>query len=526
MPAKNKGGNSKAKEAEPKQQVSAEQPPKEAQTIREFVWQQYWSANPIHKIVEEQGLDSLSPADKQTYLNLELVRNTDKVKYLSKKSQRELWKQLSEANVPLRGAPRPRDDQWGRDKKGRDIGDYTLEEYAVYEQKKSRISELDLESTFFKRNRDRAHWETKNATTGEVYIITEDDVRAERGRRQEMAALRSELYGVTSNPYVNDPEWDDVVPIPQEEPEGAIAAISYAEDYAEAMGYLRAVMAVKEHTPRCLRLTEHIIDLNPAHYTVWLYRFDIMKALNIPIADEIEWLNEVSLEHLKNYQIWHHRQLLMDLHYPALQSDEDAIAALAADEHGFLTEILEKDTKNYHVWGYRQYLVRKLGLWDSADELRSVELMISKDVRNNSAWSHRFFLVFGNPKQSTPDSLSMEHDPKVPADIIDREVSYTQEKISLAPQNQSPWNYLRGVLVKGGRPVGSVREFAESFITSLGEGEDKEQVRSTHALDLLADIYKEAGEKEKADLCLRRLGERWDRIREAYWEYRRRKLEE
>ncbi|KAI0810599.1 prenyltransferase alpha subunit [Xylaria sp. FL0064] len=522
MPAKNKGASSKVKEVEAKQQASAQQPPQQPQTIRELEWQQYWSTNPIHKIVEEQGFNNLNPADKRTYLNLELLRGTDHVDELSKKGQREFWKQLSEANVPLRSAPRPRDNQWGRDRNGRDIGDYTLEEFAAYEQKKARISELDLESTFFRRDRERAHHKTKNPVTGEVYTITEDDVKAEKNRRQEMAALRSELYGAKLNTYANDPEWDDVVPIPQDEPEGALAAIAYADDYAEAMAYLRAVMVVKEHTPRCLRLTEHIIDMNPAHYTVWLYRFEIVKALNIPIPDELDWLNDVSLEHLKNYQIWHHRQLLLDLYYPTLESDADAVAALAADEHSFLSDILERDTKNYHVWSYRQYLVRKLGLWDSTEELRSIELLISKDVRNNSAWSHRFFLVFDNPKQSTPGSHSTEYDPKVAMDIIDREISYAQEKIALAPQNQSPWNYLRGVLVKGGKPLGTVKEFAESFVTALGE--EHEEVRSSHALDLLANIYKEAGEKDKADLCLRRLGEKWDRIREAYWAYRRRQL--
>ncbi|KAI0490877.1 putative geranylgeranyltransferase type I alpha subunit [Xylaria cf. heliscus] len=525
MPAKSKGTSSKAKEAEPKQQVPAQQQPKQPQTIREVEWQRYWSTNPIHKTVEEQGFTSLSPTDRRTHLNLELVRRPAQVKQLSKKGQRELWKQLSEANVPLRCGPRPRDDQWGRDKNGRDIGDYTPEEYAAYKRKEARISDLSLDSFLFESNRERAHWKTENPTTGEIYVLTEDDIKAEKERRQEMAALRNELYGVKPDPYANDPEWDDVVPIPQDEPDGALAAIAYAEDYAEAMAYLRAVMAVKEHTPRCLRLTEHIIDMNPAHYTVWLYRFDIVRALGIPIPEELEWLNDVSLEHLKNYQIWHHRQLLMDLYYPTLQPDEGAITALARDEHSFLTDILEKDTKNYHVWSYRQYLVRKLGLWDSDDEMRSIELMISQDVRNNSAWAHRFFLVFGNPAQSTPDSHGTEHDPKVPADIIDREISYAQEKINLAPQNQSPWNYLRGVLVKGGRPLGAVREFVETFVTHLGEGEEKEEVRSSHALDLLADIYNETGEKDKADLVLRRLGEKWDRIRDGYWAYRRRMLQ-
>lgn len=48
-----------------------------------------------------------------------------------------------------------------------------------------------------------------------------------------MASLLSELYGKSSNPYAEDPEWDDVVPIPQDEPEGALSVIAYAEDYAE-----------------------------------------------------------------------------------------------------------------------------------------------------------------------------------------------------------------------------------------------------------------------------------------------------
>lgn len=135
--------------------------------------------------------------------------------------------------MPLRSAPRPKDDQWGHDRNGRDIGDYTPEEYAAYEQKKSKISELQLESTFFKRDRERAYWKTKNQVTGEVYTITDDDITAEKGRREEMAILRAELYGTKPDPYANDPEWDDVVPIPQDEPEGALAAIAYADDYAE-----------------------------------------------------------------------------------------------------------------------------------------------------------------------------------------------------------------------------------------------------------------------------------------------------
>lgn len=281
-------------------------------------------------------------------------------------------------------------------------------------------------------------------------------------------------------------------------------------------------MAKKEHSPRTLRLTENIISMNPAHYTVWLYRFSIVRALRIPIPEEIEWLNQVSLENLKNYQIWHHRRLLLDHYYPEIASDPEAKARLARAEQDFLAQILAEDTKNYHVWSYRQYLVPKLGVFGES-EVRAAEALIDEDVRNNSAWSHRFFNVFSDPAHTTPGSLSTEHDPRVPAEVIDREVRYAQDKILLAPQNQSPWNYLRGVLVKGGREMGSVDDFVQQFVSDVGV-DGKEKVTSTHALEILSEIYAERGETDKADLCLRRLGEKWDRIRLGYWEWRRRLL--
>lgn len=406
----------------------------------------------------------------------------------------------------------------------------TFEDYRGRTNKLQRLSRLGRESERFRDEwafvlRERKGYKTRTTSRrqrGEE--ISEEQVEQERQRRQEMAALQRELYGQKTDLYALDPDWDDVTPILQAEPEHALAAIAYPEDYVEAMSYLRAVMAAKEHSPRCLQLTEHIISMNPAHYTVWLYRFAIVEALNISIPDEMAWLNAISLEHLKNYQIWHHRQQLLDHHYPAICTSADDVAALARSEADFLMQMLEQDTKNYHVWSYRQYLVRKLSMWGDT-ERQSIEGMIDDDVRNNSAWSHRFFLVFSDPAYTTPDSHATEADLKIPAEIIDREVEYAKQKATLAPQNQSPWNYLRGVLVKGGRPLGEAREFAEGFIKELGSVKDnKERVRSSHALDLLADIYKEAGDKERAELCLQRLGDKWDRIRKGYWEYRKRAL--
>jgi protein farnesyltransferase/geranylgeranyltransferase type-1 subunit alpha len=39
------------------------------------------------------------------------------------------------------------------------------------------------------------------------------------------------------------------------------------------MDYFRGVVAVKEHSERVLQLTEHIVRMNPAHYSVWYARF-------------------------------------------------------------------------------------------------------------------------------------------------------------------------------------------------------------------------------------------------------------
>lgn len=94
-------------------------------------------------------------------------------------------------------------------------------------------------------------------------------------------------------------------------------------------------------------------------------------------------MDELAVQYLKTYQVWHHRRLLV-------QRTNDPAPELA-----FIANALQIDTKNYHTWSYRQWILAHFNddaLW--RDELAFVERMLDDDLRNNSAWHHRFFVVF------------------------------------------------------------------------------------------------------------------------------------
>lgn len=298
--------------------------------------------------------------------------------------------------------------------------------------------------------------------------------------------------------YSEDPAWADVVPLPTDEGgPNPLAAIAYSEEYEEVSSYLRAIMAASEYSERALTLTEDLIDLNTAHYTAWLYRAQCLFALKSDLRAELEWLNETALAHQKNYQIWHHRNLIVD------KLDN------ADGETDFILKMFELDAKNYHVWSYRQWLVKRFGLWDIG-ELEFVDSMLDDDIRNNSAWNHRWYIVNGREQEG----IAGVTEPS----IRQREIEYAQAAIRKAPQNQSPWNYVRGILRKTGLPASALMHFASEF-ADIG---NPESIRSTHALDLLADAYaEEEDNKKNAAIALDLLATKYDPIRKNYWEYRK-----
>ncbi|KAF3082293.1 CAAX geranylgeranyltransferase alpha subunit [Orbilia oligospora] len=307
--------------------------------------------------------------------------------------------------------------------------------------------------------------------------------------------------------YATDPAWAHITPLPQDDGENPLAQIAYHPDYVVAMSYLRGVMSINYHSAQVLKLTADIIGMNAAHYTVWGYRFKTLMALEASNVfndeetswswrKELDWVQSIAKQYEKNYQIWHHRQLIIN-HLNDSTGERERT-----------NEMFASDSKNYHVWTYRQWLVKRFNLFDK-EELDTMELLLKEDVRNNSAWNHRYFITLGRLGTDSP------------ADgVINREIEFAKVAISSAPQNPSPWNYLKAVLRKGNIDLASLKDFCEQFAPI--DSEDK--IKSSHALDILSEIYDETGNLGKAEQALVLLAAKYDPVRKNYWRYRKRLL--
>lgn len=219
----------------------------------------------------------------------------------------------------------------------------------------------------------------------------------------------------------------DLKPIPQDDGVRPLAQIAYSDSYTEAMSYLRALMAVNELSQRTLTVTDYIIAVNPAHYTCWGFRlkalFHVARTQQpVPVVSveagveeeaselvgegrkeaeeeeeeegskndnqvekdaetekatavegqktdiqwltrEIGYLDKIAVQHEKNYQIWHHRQLVMDRIGEVLGSvgegrkvgieENQKLRDMVRSEQAFTGRMFDLDSKNYHVWSYR-----------------------------------------------------------------------------------------------------------------------------------------------------------------------------
>ncbi|KAL0270015.1 UNVERIFIED_CONTAM: hypothetical protein PYX00_007562 [Menopon gallinae] len=295
--------------------------------------------------------------------------------------------------------------------------------------------------------------------------------------------------------YRDRSEWKDVQPIPQDDGPFPVVSISYSEKFRDVYDYFRAILKSQEKSERALVLTEDALELNPANYTVWQYRREILKHLNKDLKEELKYIRGMIETNEKNYQVWHHRRMIVEW----MQDPSQELR---------LTEIiLSSDAKNYHAWQYRQWVIRTFNLYEK--ELDFVELLLEDDVRNNSAWNQRYFVI-NNTTNFTPA-------------VIDREIDFTIGKIKLVTCNESAWNYLRGIMLHAEQDIEAqkkVRTFCEQLYM---EGN-----RSPHLLSYLVDLCVEVDSQDAGDQFLNKakalelcseLANEHDKIRCMYWNY-------
>lgn len=265
--------------------------------------------------------------------------------------------------------------------------------------------------------------------------------------------------------------WEDVEPVEQDEGDNPVCKILYSKEFKQLMDIFRAVIRSGEKSRRVIELTKEILDQNAANYTVWQWRRECLRASFRPtqqqdndvnssnshdgsngtstsnsngngtngihngdesfsggtevLFDELDFMDSFARDNPKNYQIWYHRRAVVEMMMTAQGGVADGDRELA-----FCAEVFEVDAKNYHAWAHRQWVISTFNLWSS--EISYVETLLTRDVRNNSAWNQRWFVVHNGPQG-------------IDAATLQREIKFTISSILKVKDNESAWNYLRGL---------------------------------------------------------------------------------
>lgn len=145
------------------------------------------------------------------------------------------------------------------------------------------------------------------------------------------------------------------------------------------------------------------------------------------------------------------------------------------------------------------------------NELAFVDRLISEDIRNNSAWNQRFFVLkhFG---------FTIER--------IQSELQYTMNRIRFVKNNESSWNYLKGVLRQS--ESRSLNQFPE--VVAFCEELYNNNSRSPYLLAFLIDAHVEkclkCSDVQEKEIVSRKvynlcddMSKKHDVIRRKYWQY-------
>merc|ERR1712178_115904 len=224
----------------------------------------------------------------------------------------------------------------------------------------------------------------------------------------------------------NNPLFNDITPIPQDDGPHPVVQIAYSENFRDCYDYFRAIYEKHELSERAMELTDACIKFNPANYTVWEYRRQIVKELKLSVDEELEFTKLKMGGNPKNCQMWHHRAVLLSFKDEVKQEDVDR-------ELELVKFVVSNDSKNYHAWQHRISLLQNpifKPFFNLQKETTYAHNLISQDYRNNSAWNYLFTI---NDIFNSWDNFDFEYLGKT---------IFTTNSNDL--MNESSWSFLSG----------------------------------------------------------------------------------
>lgn len=325
--------------------------------------------------------------------------------------------------------------------------------------------------------------------------------------------------------------------------------------------------------------------MNPANFTIWHYRrlclqaiYDNNNRYNTRITNgfPICILKEMKLASIlggtnpKNYQIWYHRRAILEQYIKVTKNGHFHDNIIVDDklyfetELRYITEVLQIDQKNYHAWSQRQWVLRKISsmvissyitkttktndynnnnpyqhrIW--GQEMIYVDTMIQNDIRNNSAWNQRWFVIHQGMGGII---LSMSNA------II--EANYSLMIGTIDPHNESPFRYLLSIIQEQIKQLKDADEVTTLLVTyydkcklieqeyCINEQQKKTNTDDNHGnivithcshylsgamIDLL-ELIGNPKSIERAVVIATELANKYDIIRQQYWNHRIMKLQ-
>ena len=285
-------------------------------------------------------------------------------------------------------------------------------------------------------------------------------------------------------------EWEDITPVTQFSEDVQILKIKYTKNEIKLLNIFRGVLESKEISLRVYNLTSKVIEEFPSNYVAWLVRRKCLNEVKeINSFDELNWLDKQIEENQKNYQIWHHRKLLIEkLNDPSHEKD-------------VLNNVFSTEPKNFHAWSHRIWMIRRFN--NIEGEFDFIEKMLKDDIKNNSVWNYRFFLI------------QYINNNKIDKNIIEKEIKYAINKIKKCNINECPYCYIRGFITKFGYKYSDfpfVKENLEKIV--------EKNKNNSYGLNLLLDYYEEEKNEKKFNEIIEQLI-KIDFIRKKYYGWRK-----